>query len=109
MAELREDDLPGLQGHGQDVSVTARRIGPSPEAIERLDAVLLCLVDAGVPLRVRPIIDRLSEPMSRADCDSALKRLRGSRMVEVAEPGSYQATAFGRTVAQKRIMDGKGY
>jgi hypothetical protein len=52
---------------------------PSREAFERMDRVHVALL-AG-EASVREIRGRLSEPMSRADLDSAIRRLAGAELV----------------------------
>lgn len=88
--------------------------GPSPEAIERLNKVLVLLYSQDRPLIREEIKDLLSDPMSHNDIRSALRRLHGSGMVEFAPlgevgPWRYRLTSHGKRVAQLRIVEGVGY
>jgi hypothetical protein len=84
--------------------------GPSRAAIRRMNRVLLCLVDADDSLRATEIKERLSDPMSRADLDSALRRLKGAHQVEyVKGDGKWRTTTKGRDVAVRLISDGASY
>lgn len=53
--------------------------GPSEAAFARLDRVHVALLDLG-QASAREIRARLSEPMSRADLDAALRRLEGAEL-----------------------------
>lgn len=86
--------------------------GPSAAALRRMNRVLLCLLDRDESLTVREIKASLSEPMSRNDCDSAIKRLLGARQVEKvgdASPALWRATPRGRDVGVMLILRGERY
>ena len=87
--------------------------GPSPAARERLNRLLLCLLDNG-PLTIREAIGQLSEPMGRSDADSACRRLRGSGACEWATRHSdgrtvMKLTVHGERLAQQLVEQGEGY
>lgn len=83
-------------------------VGPSRAAVNRLERIQLALYDHGA-MGVRQIIGSLSEPMSRNDADSAIRRLRGSGCVERQRNGLFHLTVHGARSAERLIAEGKGY
>lgn len=77
-----------------------------------MNRVLLCLLDRNESLTVRQIKESLSDPMSRRDCDSAIKRLLGAQQIEKVgddSPALWRATTRGRDVGVRLILRGERY
>lgn len=81
-----------------------------------MNRVLLCLVDHCVrpddSLSVSEIKAKLSDPMSRADADSAIRRLTGAKQVERvpdSHPVKWRPTERGRDMAVRLIVRGERY
>lgn len=86
--------------------------GPSPEAIERLNRILLCILDLDFSPTIQEIRAHLSEPMGRRDIDSALRRLRGAAQIEPVpdcHPTRWQVTTHGDKIARSLVELGAGY
>jgi hypothetical protein len=104
---IPSESTPGPRGTTGSVSD-----GPSPEAIQRLNRVLLCILDLDSSPTIQEIRARLSEPMGRRDIDSALRRLRGAQQIEPVpdcHPTRWRVTGHGRRIADGLIQMGGGY
>jgi hypothetical protein len=93
------------------------RAGPSGAAKRRMNRVLLCLVDhcaedPDASLTISAIKGLLSDPMSRADADSAIRRLTGAEQIERipdSHPAAYRPSERGQQMAVKLILRGERY
>jgi DNA-binding MarR family transcriptional regulator len=89
------------------------RAGPSTAAIRRMNRVLLALVDNDGSWAVTEIRDLLSEPMTRRDLESAIRRLVGANQVEreprSENPARWRATTRGRDIAARLVARGESY
>lgn len=80
-----------------------------------MNRVLLCLLDNddSLGLTIPEIRDRLSDYMSRADLESAVRRLRGGHpqieRVEGQRPARWQITKRGRDIATRLVANGERY
>lgn len=86
--------------------------GPSHAAKLRMNRVLLCLLDRDESLPVRDIKAALSEPMTRMDCDSAIRRLLGAQQIERvpgSAPAQYRVTPRGRDIGVRLVQRGERY
>ncbi len=95
---------------GREQASLAHR--PLPEKwLRDADRLLLALLDGG-PGTSRQIIDRLSDPMSRHDCEATLTRLYRRGHV-CAVPGStprvHRLTRPGAQLAERLAAAGGGY
>lgn len=100
------------------MSADATHKGPSGAAVRRMNRVLLCLVDhcstavSDSSLTVSEIKAKLSDPMTRADADSAIRRLGGAAQIERvpdSHPIAYRPTKRGRDIAVRLIHRGERY